>query len=139
MIDQVVDKILQIKKKLIETPSSKWTGNQLSIDISQLAILKHSLGSCLAEMENQLRLSENQKKFNEANLFLEYRKQEKTSSKDAEMQIRIDLEEEQQKILELQNKFRKLRIFREDIADLISSLRSRLSYLKKEMEDLHNE
>lgn len=133
-INEVVKKITEIKDSLSTKKMREWSGGAISGAILELAILKINLGIYIAEQEEKFYQLEKERKLEEIKIYRDERMKD-VSQKDAEMNAKFEVIESIDDQLVLQTDIKKIRLLREDTADLIDALRSRLSFLKQEKDE----
>ena len=134
-INEIVNKILDIRNSLATRKMRDWTGEDLTAAILELSILKMSLGRFIAGIEDEKNQQETHRKKLEAIEYFKNR-EDKQSTRDSELNARLDTIDELKKELKLESQVKDLRILREDTSTLIDTIRTRISFLKKEMNGL---
>lgn len=123
----VAEDIRKTRAELESAPISSRDGNYLSAAAVKLALLKMTLATHLADLESELEADE-------AQAYFMYRKQEDEKSKnlmsieDVKWMLKKDFAERRKKILALE-------VHVKQLADIISTIQSRVRVLSEERRD----
>jgi len=137
MNKEIIEKINNIIDHYRNTEIIKLDGDFLSQTAVKLAAYKVNLGEFIGKVEPQLNSKEMERKSKWSDLYAEARQSEEKRTVDdckaiADKQVRKLVSAE----INLKNDLILVKNLRQDVGDLISTIQSRLSYLKQERQDV---
>lgn len=141
-LDDLIKEIRTIMDWLVENKISEvQDGDYISNLIVKLASYNASLGQYVADLDRDSNMAEAHYEMNRELAYKSARETLVTTSKgtekettvaDADNAKRIASEDERQEFIQARHRYKVAAILREDVANLIDALRSKLSYMKQE-------